>query len=134
MAEYLFTKGVEQHHCDVFRGQEISGEVLLGMDQSSLFIKDLNLGSVGRRLKMWQKIKSLQDEISGEEPKVERSTHARLSDVRSQDVKRTRNPEQDSTRVNSASMAESIDTLTKQPTTYKEEPGVYNPAQSFTAM
>lgn len=65
VAEYLFTSGVEKHHCEVFRDQEISGEVLLGMDQTSLFIKAFDLGSVGRRLKTWQKIKYLQDEISG---------------------------------------------------------------------
>ncbi|KAI5462691.1 hypothetical protein BGZ63DRAFT_403891 [Mariannaea sp. PMI_226] len=65
VAEYLFTSGVEKHHCEVFRDQEISGEVLLGMDQSALFIKALDLGSVGRRLKTWHKIKSLQDEVAG---------------------------------------------------------------------
>ncbi|KAL2148756.1 hypothetical protein VTH82DRAFT_1903 [Thermothelomyces myriococcoides] len=65
VAEYLFTVGVEKHHCEVFRDQEITGEVLLGMDQTSLFIKALDLGSVGRRLKTWQKIKQLQDEVNG---------------------------------------------------------------------
>ncbi|KAL3952977.1 hypothetical protein ACCO45_012920 [Purpureocillium lilacinum] len=45
VAEHLFTAGVEKHHCEVFRDQEISGEVLLGMDQSSLFIKAFDLGS-----------------------------------------------------------------------------------------
>ncbi|KAK4159114.1 protein BOI2 [Cladorrhinum sp. PSN259] len=65
VAEYLFTAGVEKHHCEVFRDQEITGEVILGMDQTSLFIKALDLGSVGRRLKTWQKIKQLQDEVNG---------------------------------------------------------------------
>lgn len=65
VAEYLFTTGVEKHHCEVFRDQEITGEVILGMDQTSVFIKALDLGSVGRRLKTWQKIKQLQDEVSG---------------------------------------------------------------------
>ncbi|KAK5657355.1 hypothetical protein OQA88_3420 [Cercophora sp. LCS_1] len=65
VAEYLFTAGVEKHHCEVFRDQEITGEVLLGMDQTSLFIKAFDLGSVGRRLKTWQKIKYLQDEVNG---------------------------------------------------------------------
>ncbi|KAL2264821.1 hypothetical protein VTJ83DRAFT_7331 [Remersonia thermophila] len=65
VAEYLFTAGVEKHHCEVFRDQEITGEVLLGMDQTSVFIKALDLGSVGRRLKTWQKIKQLQDEVAG---------------------------------------------------------------------
>ncbi|KAK2615615.1 hypothetical protein N8I77_002359 [Diaporthe amygdali] len=65
VAEYLFTSGVEKHHCEVFRDQEITGEVLLGMDQTSLFIKAFDLGSVGRRLKTWQKVKALQDEVNG---------------------------------------------------------------------
>lgn len=68
VAEYLFTVGVEKHHCEVFRDQEITGEVILGMDQTSLFIKAFDLGSVGRRLKTWQKIKNLQDEVNGEGP------------------------------------------------------------------
>ncbi|KAL7944674.1 hypothetical protein V8C42DRAFT_353527 [Trichoderma barbatum] len=90
VAEYLFTEGVEKHHCEVFRDQEISGEVLLSMDQSSLFIKDFDLGSVGRRLKTWQKIKALQDEVSGDEPDSRRATHTRGSDGGSEDAKRTR--------------------------------------------
>lgn len=65
VAEYLFTSGVEKHHCEVFRDQEISGEVLLAMDQTSLFIKAFDLGSVGRRLKTWHKVKALQDEVNG---------------------------------------------------------------------
>ncbi|KAI1428581.1 hypothetical protein F5Y12DRAFT_710879 [Xylaria sp. FL1777] len=64
VAEYLFTMGVEKKHCEIFRDQEIAGEVLLGMDQSSLFLKAFDLGSVGRRLKTWQKIKALQDEVN----------------------------------------------------------------------
>ncbi|CZR53337.1 related to budding protein BOI2 [Phialocephala subalpina] len=65
VAEYLFTAGVEAKHCEMFRDQEISGDVLLGMDQTSVFLKEFDLGSVGRRLKTWQKIKVLQDEING---------------------------------------------------------------------
>ncbi|KAF2718698.1 hypothetical protein K431DRAFT_274301 [Polychaeton citri CBS 116435] len=63
VAEYLEDQGVEKVHCEVFKEQEISGEVLLAMDQSSIFIKEFDLGPVGRRLKTWHKIKSLQDEI-----------------------------------------------------------------------
>ncbi|KAG9244762.1 polarized growth protein-like protein Boi2 [Calycina marina] len=63
VAEYLFTASVESKHCEVFRDQEITGDVLLGMDQTSVFLKEFDLGSVGRRLKTWQKIKSLQDEV-----------------------------------------------------------------------
>lgn len=74
VAEYLFTVGVEKHHCEVFRDQEITGEVILGMDQTSVFIKALDLGSVGRRLKTWQKIKQLQDEVTGQGISTGRNT------------------------------------------------------------
>ena len=63
VAEYLDDVGVESHHCEVFMEQEISGEVLLGMDQSSIFMKEFNLGLVGRRLRTWHKIKALQEEV-----------------------------------------------------------------------
>lgn len=86
VAEYLFTSGVEKHHCEVFRDQEITGEVLLGMDQTSLFIKAFDLGSVGRRLKTWQKIKALQDEVSG----LLGSRRTFGSEASSDGVKRTR--------------------------------------------
>lgn len=62
VAEYLEDHGVEKAHCDVFKEQEITGEVLLAMEQSSLFIKEFDLGPVGRRLRTWHKIKALQDE------------------------------------------------------------------------
>ncbi|KAL2179306.1 uncharacterized protein P884DRAFT_115713 [Thermothelomyces heterothallicus CBS 202.75] len=81
VAEYLFTVGVEKHHCEVFRDQEITGEVLLGMDQTSLFIKALDLGSVGRRLKTWQKIKQLQDEVNGQALGTGRNTRNYGSDA-----------------------------------------------------
>ena len=63
VAEYLEDHGVERAHCDVFKEQEITGEVLLAMEQSSLFIKEFELGPVGRRLRTWHKIKALQDEV-----------------------------------------------------------------------
>lgn len=62
VAEYLEDHGVERAHCEVFKEQEITGEVLLAMEQSSLFIKEFELGPVGRRLRTWHKIKALQDE------------------------------------------------------------------------
>ncbi|EPE10057.1 polarized growth protein [Ophiostoma piceae UAMH 11346] len=90
VAEYLFTVGVEKHHCEVFRDQEVSGEVILGMDQASLFIAAFDLGPVGRRLKTWQKIKALQDEVSGSGSSMSnkrRSTYG--SDVASEDARRS---------------------------------------------
>lgn len=88
VAEYLFEAGVEKPHCDVFRDQEISGEVLLGMDQSSLFIKAFDLGSVGRRLKTWHKIKALQEEIGGNEMSARRTTATYESEVGSDGARR----------------------------------------------
>ncbi|KAG6291826.1 hypothetical protein E4U46_000756 [Claviceps purpurea] len=102
VAEYLFTAGVEKQHCEVFRDQEISGEVLLGMDQSSLFIKAFDLGSVGRRLKTWHKIKALQDQVSHAAPSTRRTTQTWGSDAGSEDVKDGRN------RTNTATMMSSI--------------------------
>ena len=55
--------GVESRHCDIFKEQEISGEVLLAMDQSAVFMKEFDLGVVGRRLRTWHKIKAWQDEL-----------------------------------------------------------------------
>ena len=63
VAEYLHEIGVEQKHCDIFQEQEISGEVLLDIDKSSLFMKELDLGSVGRRLATWHKVKAFQDDL-----------------------------------------------------------------------
>ncbi|TKA78325.1 hypothetical protein B0A55_03626 [Friedmanniomyces simplex] len=74
VAEYLEDHAVEKQHCEVFKDQEISGEVLLAMDQSSVFIKEFDLGSVGRRLKTWHRIKALQDEVRRSSPDVSKST------------------------------------------------------------
>lgn len=90
VAEYLFTIGVEKHHCEVFRDQEISGEVVLGMDQTSVFIKALDLGSVGRRLKTWQKIKALQDEVDGYGTGTRRTTQTYGSEAGSDLAGRSR--------------------------------------------
>ena len=62
-AEYLQELGVEERHCEIFKEQEISGEVLLNIDKSSIFMKEFDLGSVGRRLATWHKIKSFQDGV-----------------------------------------------------------------------
>ncbi|KAH8912010.1 hypothetical protein BR93DRAFT_857771, partial [Coniochaeta sp. PMI_546] len=90
VAEYLFTIGVEKHHCEVFRDQEITGEVVLGMDQTSVFIKALDLGSVGRRLKTWQKIKALQDEVNGVGTSTRRTTQTYGSEAGSDVAGRAR--------------------------------------------
>jgi hypothetical protein len=81
VAEYLTSVGVEAKHCEVFQEQEITGDVLLGMDQTSVFLKEFELGSVGRRLKTWQKIKALQDEAKGTPPGTRRTTQTYGSDA-----------------------------------------------------
>ncbi|KAK7754292.1 hypothetical protein SLS62_003872 [Diatrype stigma] len=101
VAEYLFTSGVEKKHCEVFRDQEIAGEVLLGMDQSSLFLKAFDLGSVGRRLKTWQKIKSLQDEVNGLGVATRRNTQT-FSDAGSEDSRAGRMRSRTNTLTNSS--------------------------------
>ncbi|MCJ1401914.1 polar growth protein [Xylographa trunciseda] len=63
VAQNLRELGVESRHCEVFKEQEISGEVLMGMDQASVFMKEFDLGLVGRRLRTWHKIKAFQEEI-----------------------------------------------------------------------
>lgn len=63
VAEGLRNLGVESRHCDFFKQQEITGEILLEMDQETFFMPALDLGVVGRRLRTWHKIKALQDEI-----------------------------------------------------------------------
>lgn len=67
VAEGLRVIGVESRHCDIFKQQEITGEVLLELDQETLFMPALELGVVGRRLRTWHKIKSLQDEVRSQE-------------------------------------------------------------------
>ncbi|KAF2140067.1 uncharacterized protein K452DRAFT_231705 [Aplosporella prunicola CBS 121167] len=73
VAEWLEDVGVEKRHCDVFREQEISGEVLLGMDQPTIFMKEFDLGPIGPRLRTWQKIKALQQEVSDVQPGAEQA-------------------------------------------------------------
>lgn len=85
VAEYLEDHGVEKAHCDVFKEQEISGEVLLAMDQSSIFIKEFELGPVGRRLRTWHKIKALQEEVRGARPEVAASTSDYSASVAAED-------------------------------------------------
>ncbi|KIW08804.1 uncharacterized protein PV09_00738 [Verruconis gallopava] len=63
VSEYLEDMGVDPQQCRVFLEQEITGEVLLGMDQGSLMLKEFELGSIGKRLALWQKIKAIQEEV-----------------------------------------------------------------------
>lgn len=64
-SEYLRGIGVEPEHCDIFEQQEITGEVLLEMDQAFLYMKEYEFGLMGRRLKTWHKVRAFQKEVKG---------------------------------------------------------------------
>lgn len=87
VAEYLEDIGVEPRHCEVFKEQEISGEILLAMDQSSIFMKEFDLGPVGPRLRTWYKIKALQEEVRGPEMITKQATNLISSNASSDDLR-----------------------------------------------
>ena len=89
VAEYLHDVGVESRHCDVFKEQEISGEVLLGMDQTSIFMKEFDLGLVGRRLRTWHKVKSLQEEVKAQKQSRRQLPSYSAGDGSSEDFERS---------------------------------------------
>ena len=64
-ADHLRHLGVEPRHCAIFEEQEITGDVLLDMDQDFIFMKEYDFGVMGRRLKTWHRIRAFQDEIKG---------------------------------------------------------------------
>jgi hypothetical protein len=91
VADYLSSVGVEQKHCEYFREQEITGDVLLAMDQDTILHPQFDIGPVGRRLKMWTKIKALQNKVRGFSPKgTRRSTRNYGSEVGSKSSGRLR--------------------------------------------
>jgi len=71
-ADYLRNLGVDPKHCDIFEEQEITGDVLLEMDQSFIYMKEYDFGVMGRRLKTWHKIRDFQNEVRG--PKARRKS------------------------------------------------------------
>ncbi len=115
VAEHLQRIGVESRHCAVFLEQEISGEVLLGMDQQSLFIKEFDLGSIGRRLRTWQAIRAVQQDakLATESPRALPS-HPR------------------STFLNTSSSSSTTNTTTTTPTTTASSSAIPTSATSAT--
>lgn len=67
-ARQLQNIGVDSKHIDIFQEQEITGDVLLEMDQEFLFMKEFDFGVMGRRLKSWHKIKAFQEQVRGSKP------------------------------------------------------------------
>lgn len=74
VATHLRSLGVDPKHCDIFEEQEISGEVLLDMDQGFLQMKEFDFGTMGRRLKTWHKIRDFQREVRGGDRSRQNST------------------------------------------------------------
>ncbi|KAF2668829.1 hypothetical protein BT63DRAFT_286454 [Microthyrium microscopicum] len=68
VAEHLESLGAERSHCEVFQDQEITGDVLLDMDRETVLLKEFDLGTLGRRLALFQKIQRFQAEIKNEKP------------------------------------------------------------------
>jgi SAM domain (Sterile alpha motif)/PH domain len=65
VAEHLEQLGADRSHCEVFKEQEISGEVLLEMDKDTILLKEFELGTLGRRLTLWKKVQNFQIEVKG---------------------------------------------------------------------
>lgn len=62
-ADHLRGLGVDLKHCNIFEEQEITGDVLLDMDQGFIFMKDFDFGVMGKRLRTWHTIKSFQESV-----------------------------------------------------------------------
>lgn len=62
-AEYLRSIGVDPKHCDIFEEEDITGDVLMEMDQSFIHMKEYDFGLMGRRLKTWHKIRDFQLQV-----------------------------------------------------------------------
>lgn len=130
VAEYLEDQGVEKQHCDVFLEQEISGDVLLAMEQSSVFMKEFDLGPVGRRLRTWHKIKALQDEVRRSSPDIPRSTSdystgggaEEASDAGDHDVGRARSTSAASALPRGLSTRQSADARSSIMQPYQQQP------------
>ncbi|KAK2802846.1 hypothetical protein FQN49_008887, partial [Arthroderma sp. PD_2] len=78
MARHLREVGVDPKHCDIFEAQEISGDVLLDMDQEFIYMREFDFGVMGKRLKTWHKIRAFQEEIQG--PRHLRKSSSHLSE------------------------------------------------------
>lgn len=65
VASHLRSLGVDANHCDIFEEQEITGDVLMEMDQGFIQMKEFDFGTMGRRLKTWHKIRDFQNEVLG---------------------------------------------------------------------
>ncbi|KAK5072801.1 polar growth protein [Lithohypha guttulata] len=79
-SRHLRDIGVDPKHCDIFIEQEISGDVLLDMDQNFIYMKDFDFGVMGKRLKTWHKIRDFQCEVKSH-PSFSRRTSDRKQSI-----------------------------------------------------
>ncbi|KAF7715027.1 Uncharacterized protein PECH_006023 [Penicillium ucsense] len=78
-AKHLRELDVDHSHCEIFEREEITGDVLLEMDQDTIFMKHFDLGVMGKRLKTWHKIKAFQEEVKGISTPQSESTRGSIS-------------------------------------------------------
>ncbi len=81
----LEERGAEKQQCQVFRDEEITGEVLLNLDQSSLMLKQFDLGKMGKRLALWHKIHEFQLEVRRPQPGTQTGTFGTMDEARQDD-------------------------------------------------
>lgn len=81
-AQHLRDIGVDSKHCDIFLEQEISGDVLLDMDQNFIYMKEFDFGVMGRRLKTWHKVRDFQRDVKqGSRRTSERGQNSSMEDI-----------------------------------------------------
>lgn len=86
-AQHLKLIGVDSKHCNIFREQEITGDVLLDMDQSFIYMKEYDFGVMGRRLKTWHKIRDFQRDVKTRSNSLKTSDREQNSSL--EDISRT---------------------------------------------
>lgn len=79
VSAHLRSIGVDSRHCDIFEEQEISGDVLMEMDQAFLQMKEFDFGVMGRRLKTWHKIRDFQNEVLGTQQRSRQNSTTRVA-------------------------------------------------------
>ena len=76
VADYLRSRGVSASTCDKFEEQEVTGSILMQLQMADL--KELDLGSFGRRFEAWKEIENLVSNLQTT-PRSRGSSSVRLS-------------------------------------------------------
>lgn len=88
VADYLRSRGVSERTCDKFEEQEVTGSILIQLQMTDL--KELDLGSFGRRFEAWKEIENLVLNLQAS-PKSRGSSSVRLSIASKEGSPRSRN-------------------------------------------